>query len=336
MWRNGFTLVELLVLLTVIALLTALLLPMSIHANEMRHKSRCLQNQKDLTCIIESYAGCNEEGLPGTRPAVASNTWMASNIPMVNQQSWRNDLVSPHGHVLVFVHKQPIQPYIKCYRAPTAAFFVCPSGKLTGAPGAQADYGYNATLLGAQLGEIRYPDLTLEIADTSGHDIICSPAEIARRHEGGYIVGFADGRCEFIKEVPPDPPALNLALPSIALTGANKTAMIISNHVLTVTPYGAEISGAPRLLAGSYLTIYASYPMPRATDILHIHHASSMTSICLPAGIAAGDMYVVKLPPPGTAAAWELSGNNVGPATLTPLAVFPSLPHPPPSHPTSE
>jgi prepilin-type N-terminal cleavage/methylation domain-containing protein len=64
----GFTLVELLVVIGIIALLISILLPALSKARQSALKAACLSNQKQVLLAILMYAGDNQGILPG--PAV--------------------------------------------------------------------------------------------------------------------------------------------------------------------------------------------------------------------------------------------------------------------------
>jgi len=64
--REGFTLVELLVVIGIIALLISMLLPALNKAREQAHRTRCLSNLKTLTYAWLSYATDNKGQLVGS------------------------------------------------------------------------------------------------------------------------------------------------------------------------------------------------------------------------------------------------------------------------------
>jgi prepilin-type N-terminal cleavage/methylation domain-containing protein len=78
-YKTGFTLVELLVVIAVIAILIALLLPVLSSAKLKAHQTKCLSNVKQLALAGFMYA--NEHGKPvlyDSTPGVPGGIWMGS------------------------------------------------------------------------------------------------------------------------------------------------------------------------------------------------------------------------------------------------------------------
>ena len=88
----GFTLVELLAVVAIIAILSALLLPIFIRIREKAHQSQCLSNQKQISLALLQYIHDNDEYFPcGTQPysdgALSGVGWSAQIYPFIRNAS---------------------------------------------------------------------------------------------------------------------------------------------------------------------------------------------------------------------------------------------------------
>lgn len=84
--KNAFTLIEMLVVISIIALLAAILFPVFGRVRENGRRSACLSNQKQIGLALLQYAQDYDETGPretfGTSPA--QHVWMDALIPYVN------------------------------------------------------------------------------------------------------------------------------------------------------------------------------------------------------------------------------------------------------------
>jgi prepilin-type N-terminal cleavage/methylation domain-containing protein len=87
---RGFTLVELLVVITIIGILIALLLPAVQTAREAARRLQCANNLKQLGLAICTYENANGLLPPGGLPAPAGgygHSWMAAILPYLEQNA---------------------------------------------------------------------------------------------------------------------------------------------------------------------------------------------------------------------------------------------------------
>lgn len=90
--RRAFTLVELLVVITIIGILIALLLPAVQSAREAARRSQCTNNMKQIGLALHSYHDSHRCFPPGALP-VRGPSWLVLILPYVEQQGAYSQLV---------------------------------------------------------------------------------------------------------------------------------------------------------------------------------------------------------------------------------------------------
>jgi prepilin-type N-terminal cleavage/methylation domain-containing protein/prepilin-type processing-associated H-X9-DG protein len=215
---RGFTLVELLVTVGIIAVLIAILVPVLSIARNKANETRCLSNQRQFMQAMLSYAVDNAGYLPapnwdgGSNPAspAAPNPpgWLYDPSQLIPNNTFQNgDSTHPSDvtHGLLYQYLNTLQVYH------------CPMDDGTWGTntvqilstyimnGAVCDYGYQQNLRGEKLrafksSAILFWELPLLLIDNGVvNDGADFPAEgITTRHSNGSTVAFADGHAELL------------------------------------------------------------------------------------------------------------------------------------------
>ena len=226
--KRGFTLVELLVVIGIIALLISILLPALNKAREQARRSKCLSNQRQLAMAWLMYANENKGRL------VSSNTWSEPGFPaqpgggLCGFPQAPNPPVPPWSWV-ISGNRPPIDaspdiadgrlwPYLKAYQV-----YQCPGNRFS----YTHDYSMNGVLAGEtcvgattflNMGQIKHAaavfvfiedydsrgylinSFTTPIWPGAGNNFGDTPADF---HGGGTTISFADGHALFWQYIDP-------------------------------------------------------------------------------------------------------------------------------------
>jgi prepilin-type N-terminal cleavage/methylation domain-containing protein/prepilin-type processing-associated H-X9-DG protein len=185
--RRGFTLIEILVVIAIIAILAAIIFPIFSRARAKARQTRCLSNVKQLALAMDMYAQDYEEQLPvahnGPGGGGLDGGWVWYDVFPV-PGSGQYDL--SRGSLFPYTRNKDI------YR--------CPDDHT----GSLCSYELNNHLSGQPLGVMYDPARVLllieEDADGTANDgyfdVEC-PDHVENRHNDGAMYAYADGHAKF-------------------------------------------------------------------------------------------------------------------------------------------
>jgi len=150
---QGFTLIEILVVIAIIAILAAILFPVFARARENARRASCLSNIKNLGLAVMMYSQDYDERMPRTTtygPLLLETGKNSSNGP---------DASGQYLHLWQHV----IYPYVKSPQA-----YLCPSASVTwdGSYTGKMAFGYNLGMSGVALAAISSPSEMILMGDT--------------------------------------------------------------------------------------------------------------------------------------------------------------------------
>jgi prepilin-type N-terminal cleavage/methylation domain-containing protein/prepilin-type processing-associated H-X9-DG protein len=251
-WRQGFSLIELLVVVAVVAILAGLLLPALSQAKQQARRSQCLNNQRQLLLTWHLYTGDNREFAVanGHGPVGSSITLSSAMNEARTTKFWVPG--DDHFYYPAFTNAQWLTdpryamfaPYLR-----SAALYKCPEDKsYIKLPGGGKFPHVRSYSMNAYVGWTVDPDelnaryrvfnTTADMVGPSPGNIfvfqdvrpdnICYPAFVVRMpgepeqffhypsslHNGRGVVAFADGRAETHRWVDPrtTPPVTDVIL----------------------------------------------------------------------------------------------------------------------------
>lgn len=178
--RGGFTLVEIVVVASIIVLLVALSVPVIRKSSDRAQVAKCVSNLRQIGVATMLYAGEND----GRLPDKSGPSWVGDLWPYVSQ--------SPY---VGFVgNKLPLPGTI----------FACPSANGSTNPSPKRSYGINVHLVDnnantqSRLLQIEQPSKSVLYADNARSSYLQATL-LAARHGGRCNVVYVDGHAETIE-----------------------------------------------------------------------------------------------------------------------------------------
>lgn len=101
--EQGFTLIEILVVLAIIAILAAILFPVFARARENARRAGCMSNEKQLGLAFMMYTQDYDERLPNY-PSAGDSYWMAKAFPYFNNYQVLRCPSAPPAKALALVN----------------------------------------------------------------------------------------------------------------------------------------------------------------------------------------------------------------------------------------
>ncbi len=97
--RVGFTLVELLIVISIIAILAGLLFPVFAHAREKARQAACISNEKQLGVALLLYSQDYDEQLPSGTVGILGRGWAGQVYPFLkNRDVYKCPDDTPHDN----------------------------------------------------------------------------------------------------------------------------------------------------------------------------------------------------------------------------------------------
>jgi prepilin-type N-terminal cleavage/methylation domain-containing protein len=200
---GGFTLVELLVVIAVIAILAALFLPLLSAAKARARRTGCMNNLRQIGLDVLTYAGDSEDSAPKTG-------WTTNSISRyLDGQTAFKKLLENQSNSSLF--RCPADTFYYDLRKNVVKVFV-PKPLYEQSISEYSSYGFNGgsptifgywtpNIAGVKLSSVKKPTRTVLVADFSAY-LPWSwhrPGSTAPFNNAENIVSFVDGHVKYVK-----------------------------------------------------------------------------------------------------------------------------------------
>lgn len=218
--EKGFTLMELLVVITIIAVLAALLMPVLSSAKARAQRTTCLNNLKQINTAMQLYAGDNHDTLPAA-PNTAALGYITNEFDVFYKGLVKNylglqDASSPQDKVFAcpadtFYYAQDrdnlyvAQSYHDQSFSDYSSYAYNGLGGATNTPPTLPDQTSSPGIFGWKLAAIKDPVKTVLVAEQSAlypwswHEPQNLPPGQCAFNNAKNMVSFADGHVSYIR-----------------------------------------------------------------------------------------------------------------------------------------
>jgi len=215
--KRGFTLVELLVVITIIGMLMALLMPAVQAARESARRGVCMNNIKNLALASLNFEATNRE-FPGYKQQLSGNdvTWVVMIFPQLDRMKlWNDWSTGTQKKVLIKLLICPSDPPEQSTAGDTPCSYICNTEMFSDGGGKSLDYlsmhdGSSTTLMlsekkfGATVSNDRKWSTTSPNPDQMGFSGSSNGGSmknnLTSNHGGGANVAFCDGHVQFLRD----------------------------------------------------------------------------------------------------------------------------------------